>query len=148
MGLPKTLGWSLAVLLLANVVLFGLTIKSAEDVSQAQLQRAITAANQPQQWSSEALVKGQAESTAAQLEQAVCQVLGPYKRALTAAKVLKRLEQAGADTELLTTKELRAREVVAADVVLPAAMYWIKAKQQPLLQGAKPEELVNAKLCD
>lgn len=149
MGLSKPLGWCLAVLLLANVLLFGLSIKSAEDVAQAQLKSAMVAADQPdKRASAEVAAKAKQASTSVQVEQQICRVLGPYERALTAATVLKRLEQAGAVTELLTTKDLRAANSVATDVVLPDSMYWVKALQASLLQGAKPEELANAKLCD
>jgi hypothetical protein len=146
--MPRPLALGLLALLLANVTLLLLTVLSAEQVARAQLQQAMASVDRSSDKAQGVAAPPVVDIRPKPAAKSVCRVFGPHERALAAAKLLNRLQQAGADVELFTSAELAANGLLDAAILLVPDRFWVKARQNGRLHGAKPEELERALNCD
>lgn len=151
-------GVLLVLVVLLNVVMSVANYKHAEAIVTAQLQIAMEerpARARPIFSGFEKSSKTQPSSRKSDSGKAasLCRVFGPYKRAVQAAELVNRLQQAGAtvvfiDSETLSGSEARKfREVLPAELSSQPGRYWVKASQTVVLQGAKPDEMRRAAVC-
>lgn len=149
----------LVLVVLVNIALSIANYRHAEAIAAAQLQTAMKVTpvrarppiSVPSGANKKPLSTGKAERSKATV---LCHIFGPYKRAVQAAELVNRLQQAGAtvvfvDGETLPVAEVdRLRQSFADKRLGLAGRYWVRARQTAVLLGAKPEELRSAGVCE